>query len=355
MLTRGFIKLLKRYKEGTLPGRMKDTIDVWYNSIHKDPVEKNGKEEIGKRIWLGIIEGREYSAGYDLPPRPARWWKKGIWKVAAVLILAGTAFYFSGTGSSERSFTEEVHYNTGTNWLEDVNNGSMAKDIFLPDGSKVTLEPGARLRHPQSFDNDSRVVYLEGNGFFDVTKDPARPFMAYSGAVLTRVLGTSFSIRSIAETGGTEVAVITGKVIVEKSGAKKQGAGDSERENRIVLTPNKKVTFFSNSDHYVTGLVENPVMVPGSEKHIKPGDFNFDETPLSEVLGKLEKAYGVEITLSEDKMLDCPVTADVSSENLYGKMEIIGAVLNAKYEITGSSILLSGGGCGGPSRPDSKP
>lgn len=96
-------------------------------------------------------------------------------------------------------------------------------------------------------------------------------------------------------------------------------------------------------------------MVPGSEKHIKPGDFNFDETPLSEVLGKLEKAYGVEITLSEDKMLDCPVTADVSSENLYGKMEIIGAVLNAKYEITGSSILLSGGGCGGPSRPDSKP
>lgn len=333
---------------------MKDTVDVWYHSIHKDPVEKNRTEEIRERIWSGIIEGRDHPDGYHLPPRPARWWKKGVWKVAVVLILAGAAFYFSGTGSPERSFPEEVPFNARNNWLEDVNNGGMTKDIFLPDGSKVKLEPGARLRHPQSFDNESRVVYLEGNGFFDVTRDPEKPFIVYSGAVLTRVLGTSFSIRSIAETGGTEVAVVTGKVIVEKAGVKKRGANEAERDSRIVLTPNKKVTFFNNSDHYVTGLVENPIMVPGSEKHIKAGSFNFDETPLSEIIDKLEFAYGVEITLSDDKMLECPVTADVSSENLYGKMEVISAVLNAKYEITASSILLSGGGCS-PSKPVTNP
>lgn len=333
---------------------MKDTMDVWYHSIQKDPVEKNEKEEIGERIWSGIIEKREDAPGQALRPRRPHWWKKGIWKVAAVLIVAGTALYFAGIGSSERGSGAEAPFTAGSGWMENVNHSNVAKEILLPDGSRITLEPGSKLRYPGSFDSEARFVYLEGNGFFDVTKDPARPFIVYSGSVMTRVLGTSFSIRLIAETGGTEVAVVTGKVIVEKSGAKRQGWNDSEGENRIVLTPNKKVTFFNNSDHYVTGLIENPVMVPGSEKYIKPGDFNFDETPLSEVLGKLEKAYGVEITLSDDQMLDCPVTADVSSENLYGKMEIISAVLNAKYEITGSSILLSGGGCS-PSKPDPKP
>ncbi len=353
MLTRGFIKLLKRYREGTLSGRMKDTMDVWYHSIHKDPVERNEKEEIGKRIWSGIIEGREDVAGQGLTPVPVDWWKKALWKVAAVVILAGAALYFSGLGSSSRTPEAEIA-GTGVNWIEDINHASMPKSVFLPDGSRVVLEPGSKLRYPEFFDDDSRVVYLEGNGFFDVTRDPERPFMAYSGAVLTRVLGTSFSIRSIAETGGTEVAVVTGKVIVEKSGGKRPGGNDSEKENRIILTPNKKVTFFSNSDHYVTGLVENPVMVPGQEEYLKPGVFDFDETPLSEVLDKLEKAYGVEITLSNDAMLECPVTADLSSDNLFEKIEIIGAVLNATYEITGNAILLSGGGCG-PSKTVYKP
>ncbi len=346
MLTRGFIKLLKRYKEGTLSSRMKDTMDVWYHSIHKDPVEKNEKEEIGKRIWSGIMEGREDDAGRDMTSGQTAWWEKGVWKVAAILIAAVAALYFSGIGSPERGPAKEASFTAGINWIEDVNNDSMAKDIFLPDGSKVILEPGSKLRRPEFFDNDSRVVYLEGSGFFDVAKDSERPFIAYSGVVLTRVLGTSFTIRSIAETGGTEVAVVTGKVIVEKSGGKRQGGKEPERENRIVLTPNKKVTFFNNSDHYVTGLVENPVMVPGQEEYLKPGVFDFDETPLSEVLDKLEKAYGVAITLSNDAMLECPVTADLSSDNLFDKIEIIGAVLNAKYEITGNAILLSGGGCG---------
>ncbi len=330
---------------------MKETMDVWYHSLHKDPVEKNEKDEIRERIWSGIIEGREETVQPRLPARPVRGW---IWKAAAILVLSGAALYFSGIWSSLPKSVAEAPFAIDTDWTEETNSNNISRDVFLPDGSKVTLEPGSKLRHPKHFDSNSRTVYLEGSGFFDVTKDSERPFLVYSGAVLTRVLGTSFSIKSIAETGGTEVAVVTGKVMVEKSKLKRHSDSDAQNETRIVLTPNKKVTFFDNSDHYVTGLVENPVMVPGQEAYLKPGVFDFDETPLSEVLSKLEKAYGVEITLSDDKMLECPVTADVSSENLYGKMEIIGAVLNAKYEITGSSILLSGGGCG-PSNPNQKP
>ncbi len=346
MLTRGFIKLLKRYREGTLPHSVKEAMDIWYHSLHKDPVEKNDKETIRERIWSGIAEGKERAESPFSSGRKKHWWKKGVWKVAAaILIVSGTAFYLSGNWLPEQKVLTDAVPDISTGWMETTNNGSYKKDIFLPDGSKVVLESGSTLRYPQHFDMDSRVVYLDGSGFFDVTKDSERPFLVYSGTVLTRVLGTSFSIKAIAETGGTEVAVVTGKVMVAKARPETQTGILTESENRIVLTPNKKVTFFNDSDHYVTGLVENPLIVANREEYLKPGAFNFDEAPLTEVLEKLEKAYGVEITLSNDSMLECPVTADLTSDSLYGKIEIIGAVLNAAYEITGSSILLSGGGC----------
>lgn len=348
-MTKGFIKLLKRYKEGTLPDHVKEAMDIWYHSVHKDPVEKNEKGEIRERIWTAIEQEKDRAGEADpgfMDFRRRRW--RGMWKVAAVVLaVSGAAVYFSGLPEQGQALVPAGNSVPGLDdsWVEVVNGGNRVRPVVLSDGSKVTLEPGSRLRHPGAFGAGNRIVYLEGSGFFDVTRDAERPFLVYSGTVLTRVLGTSFTIKSIARTGGTEVAVVTGKVVVEKARYGDQEAGPAESESRIVLTPNKKVTFFKDSDHYVTGLVENPVLVSDQEMFVGPGAFHFDETPLSEVLDKLESAYGVEITISDDAMLECPVTADVSSESLYGKMEIIGAVLNAKYEITGSSILLSGGGC----------
>lgn len=348
MPIKGFIKLLKRYSEGSLTGRTREAVDIWFHSIQKDPVEKNSREEIRERIWTGILQGRE-DAGETIVSTEKSFLKRNFrWSMAAaavVLALAGVGYFLTASDADKDDYLPEAIATHTSDWSERINTGLTSIDIKLEDGSKVVLEPGARIRYPASFSTENRTVYLSGNGFFDVVRDTERPFLVYAGAVVTRVLGTSFSIRSIAETGGTEVAVITGKVMVERNKLKEGNPHPSDRENRVILTPNKKVTFFENSELYVTGLVENPVIVSNREEFLKPGAFDFDETPLSEVLAKLEKAYGVEITLSNDEMLDCPVTADLTSDNLFGKIEIIGAVLNAEYEITGSSILLSGGGC----------
>ncbi len=346
MSTRGFIKLLKRYRDGALPGRVREVMDVWYHTLHKEPAEQNSREEIRERIWSGISDKKQEATGHTLPGQPFRLQGHIFRRAAVALLVMGIIFYGVYNTRDTPALPPEIAALGKTGWVEVHNTESRERILVLHDGSTVTLGPGSTLWHPHRFERESRMVYLKGDGFFDVTKDQKRPFMVYSGAVLTRVLGTSFSIRSIAESGGTEVAVVTGKVMVEKSGLSGNKSREKEGgESRIVLTPNKKVIFFNNSNHYITGLVENPVIVANQEEFMKPGAFDFDETPLSEVLEKLEKAYGVEITLSNDSMLECPVTADLSSDNLRGKIEIIGAVLNARYEITGSTILLSGGGC----------
>jgi transmembrane sensor len=345
MISRGFVKLLKRYQNGTLPSSVKEILDIWYSAVGDEAVEVNNKTEIKDRIWHKISDKLE--GGKEEPVTIKRPGGRLFYlvKVAAMLlVILGIALYAgSDRWASEKATTEKAKV-SGGNWVEEVNKTDLPVHLLLPDGSKVTLESGSKLRFPKDFAPEVRKVYLEGSGFFDVTKNPSRPFLVYAGSVLTRVLGTSFRIKSIPYTGGTEVSVVTGKVTVEKVGTgeiSKQG----QRENKVVLTPNKKVTFFNDSEHYITGLVENPVLVSHPEVYARPEAFNFDDARLADVVEILEKAYGVDITLSNDAMLDCPITADLSADNLYEKMEIIGAVLNARYEITGSSILLTGGGC----------
>lgn len=344
MLRKGFIKLLKRYRDGSLPGPAKEAMDVWFQSIRKTPAEKNEREEIKERIWSGIREGKDEVKLNPEQNGGGGWFKRLGWQAAVVVVLAGTMYYFAGNKADNflRADTEET---VAAGWVEEFNTETVEKKVQLPDGSTVVLRPNARLRYAGSFEGDSRTVYLEGSGFFDVAKDPDRPFLVYAGAVVTRVVGTSFTITSIVETGGTEVAVMSGTVVVQKNQKGEQKRGVSESESRVVLTPNKKVTFFQDTDLYMTGLVINPVLLSNHEEYVKPGAFDFDETPLRSVIEKLEKAYGVEITPANELLLNCPITADLSSDSLYEKIEIVGAILNATVEITGSTILLSGGGC----------
>jgi len=345
MFSRGFIKLLKRYKNGTLPDEVNDTMDIWFNSIRKEPVVVDSEDEIQERIWNKLQHRISADQEDEIVTKPLTGNFSRVVRIAVVLlVLLGSVFYSFEIGWLRKEANTELA--RGGDWVEKMNSGTSNLNIYLSDGSVIELEPGSKLAYPRNFHPGKREVQLTGNGFFDIKKDAGRPFLVYAESVLIRVLGTSFKVKTIPDAGRTEVEVLTGKVVVEKAKNPKNNTEVKDGGNRIVLTPNKKVAFFNNSEHYVTGLVDNPILLPDHEEYLKPEAFKFDETPLIDVLEKLEKAYGVEITLGNDNMLECPVTADLSTDNLFQKIEIIGAILSADYEITGSAILLTGGGCG---------
>ncbi len=336
---------MKKYSEGSLTEDKKDVMDAWYDALRYDSPKAEDRDRVKDRIWDGVLSN---TTGLDEPedkkPDVKIWWKSGIFKVAASLVLLMSGVLLYRTPHRENVAESEPGVSQGVSWHFVDNNDAKSKDVFLSDGSRVILEPGSTLRYPDRFSNDSRRVYTEGDVLFEVAKDSSRPFFAFAGEVVVQVLGTSFTVRHIKGKAATEVAVITGKVVVEKAQAGERRSNDPV-ENKVVLTPNEKVTFFRNSDHYITGLVENPVMIEKTEEFVRPEAFDFDETPLAQILAKLEKAYGVSIAVSDDSILGCQITADLSSDNLYGKMELICAIMKAKYEITGNTLLLSGGIC----------
>ena len=219
----------------------------------------------------------------------------------------------------------------------------------LADGSKVQLKGKSKLYIADDFNQTNRTVYLTGEAFFDVSKNTEKPFLIYTGAIVTKVLGTSFTIKSPIEGEYTEgvkvveVEVETGKVSVFKK--EKNTKHGATSENGVVLTPNQKVTYLIDREDFVSGLVDKPIVVKELEKTIKEADFKFDETPLSEVIKKLERAYGIQIVLANDKMNVCPVTANLTQQPLFGKLDLVCAILKSNYEVQGTRILVTGRGC----------
>jgi transmembrane sensor len=173
-----------------------------------------------------------------------------------------------------------------------------------------------------------------------VAKIPSRPFYVHTGRVVTKVLGTSFFVRSQSLDKQVRVEVVTGRVAVYEQTAHKKTT-----TNGVVLKPNQTATYFVGAQHFVTGLVEKPQVVTNPQKDQKPLSFQFDDAPLSEVLEKLEQAYGINIEVESESQNDCPLTADLTDQPLYTQLDIICAALKAKYEVQGTTILLTGKGC----------
>ena len=90
----------------------------------------------------------------------------------------------------------------------------MEYTVTLSDGTRVSLNAESRLRFPVAFKGGERRVELEGEGYFEVARDTARPFVVVTGEVVTRVLGTEFNARAYAGEGETRVVLARGRVRV---------------------------------------------------------------------------------------------------------------------------------------------
>jgi len=329
--------------EGSSGQEEKQAMDVWYASIEQPDVrelESEERNQLEEKLWARIQKGKnDKTQPVVVSRRPVFMPYLKLASAASVLLVVGFLYFFSDLNRSANPLFKNLSRQEFSSLLKIENTALSNKVIRLIDGSHVTLEKGAALYYPKFFTASSRKVYLEGNAFFNVASNPKKPFLVYSGDIVTKVLGTSFTVRKNSASGNIEVAVLTGKVIVEKASRSKE-AFDPATVG-VYLTPNKKVTFLPESEKYITGIVDKPVFIEAPE----PGAFIFEEAALSEVIEKLEKAYGVEIRLENENIANCPVTADLSNESLFVKLEIINALLHTRSMVKDATILMTGGGC----------
>lgn len=227
--------------------------------------------------------------------------------------------------------------------VEVINNTNSEYTASLPDGSTVMLKKGSKVSFSERFVGDKREVYLTGEGFFNVVRNPTQPFYVYANGLVTRVLGTSFNVRAYAKDKEVVVAVKTGKVMVFPiSELKKSEKNSSYQVHSLYLTPNQQATFEREAEKFNKALVEKPTIIT---KPIETPNFTFENTPIAEVFQRLKTAYGVDIIYDAEVMKNCSVTAPLGDESLFTKLTIICKTIGARYEIVETEIVVSSRGC----------
>lgn len=274
--------------------------------------------------------------------------KMWYWPVAASVtaLLLSIGWYWSRQRSEPvTAYVAQVKEAAEKYDLVEVENVSKeTRLINLPDGSSVILKKGSKLAYPNYFKKEIREIYLTGEAFFEIAKDPQRPFYVYANEIVTKVLGTSFNVKAYPGDKEIMVSVKTGKVSVYKSGtleATKQ-ASSLELEG-MVLAPNEKAVFEKTKASLTKK--DGEVIRENIESVIQKMSFEYDETPVEDIFKQLELAYKINIVYDQSVIGKCPVTASLTDEPLYEKLSLICRAVRASYEIVNGEIIISGKGC----------
>ncbi|GAB4040006.1 FecR family protein [Spirosoma jeollabukense] len=272
-------------------------------------------------------------------------WMQMAATVVLVLGLGVTAYWYR-----HRNLTQPEGYQQfvqaapkGSSLNETRNDTDKPLTILLSDGSSVVLQAGSRLSYPDTFQR--REVYLVGKAFFEIVKDPGRPFLVYTRGITTKVLGTSFMVDAPESDQPIKVAVKTGKVAVyalTELPSIREKAIDPSLDG-LVLTPNQSAEYVAESHRLVRTPDTVSAFTQPDIQVVAKQSFDFDETPISDVFNTLELAYGVHISYDKSLLGKCPLSASLVGQPLDEKLSVICKALEAQYTIQGSQVVITGG------------
>lgn len=182
--------------------------------------------------------------------------------------------------------------------------------LVLSDGTKVWLNADSRIKYPVAFGEDKRQVELQGEGYFEVTKEEGRPFIVSTDRMDVRVLGTTFDVNTYEDQGKVFVVLKEGLVEVLAEG----------NESRII-TPGQMALL----DVFDLGA---GIQVEKCDADVytawKQGSYSFRNMPLREMLKQVSRYYDVTIVYEdgfEEEYYTGDISRDISLESLLSVIE----------------------------------
>lgn len=328
------IGLLNRYIENTatseevqlLIGWIKDSDDTtffdivsqsrWNRMAEEHPETGASQEALLHTEALRLLEKFE-SGRLHVRKNKVRLLKRWFGGVAAaLLVLLGMACwkYFDGNKAPVLAVSEQEYI---------AGNGEI-KRVCLADSTVITLNSGSRLYVAAGFNGHTREVRIDGEAFFQVARNPAKPFVVSAGEVEVKVLGTSFDVNSYSDDPDIAVTVSTGKVQV----------GIDECGMQMHLLPNEHISINKQ-----TGNVY--------KKHVKENNYvkwidgylYFDKLPLQQVVKMINRKYNTQVVL---RCTDCPTLISGMHDNksIEAVVESVCFIAGLKYTTEGGRIII---------------
>lgn len=199
------------------------------------------------------------------------------------------------------------------------------QEILLADGSKVWLNSLSTFKYPRKFNNKTRKVFLKGEAFFEVAKNPEKPFIVESENSLTRVTGTAFNVKTTQKE--VVITVEEGSVLVSSKEENSQSVDLIAKQKAVVNVKEKSVSKQVNTDLNYTAW--------------KTGKLKFKNTPLTDAVKTLENHYKKDIDIVKENGIDTlSLTSDFDNNSFEEVIHIIELGLKIKAVKKGEKIVL---------------
>ena len=189
-------------------------------------------------------------------------------------------------------------------WLEMYAKRGETESLILPDGTALTINSGTKVIYPSRFDSDTRTIYVDGEVFADVTKDPKKPFIVSANEVSVKVHGTEFHLKAFADQANVELALISGSITMK--------AGKSDCSFIQTLKPGEFIRY--NKEN---GKSESHTINPNSY-FSKPGKYlRFINQNLEDIAADLERHFNVNIIIEGQNLAQTQYYASfINNESL---------------------------------------
>jgi len=332
-----YITLIHKNLTGAISPKERQTLDNWSS---ESPANQQTAKEI-KAVWeasnayftqsepdvsagLARLKANiKQEAKVEAKPIPnSKPVIRYLFRVAAVAALVAGLF-FAWNNTSDVVPAQDI---VQTNVNEQT-------DVMLEDGTLVFLNEGSRLNKLSDFKANSRQLSLKGEAFFEVAKDPTRPFTVKTEGFEIEVLGTAFNVFAPAKGNTHEVVVDHGKVQITLL--------DTGRT--ILLEKGDRMTYDVRNK---TGTLSRDIHQ--NAQSWRSGKLVFHHTPLKDVFFTIEKHFDINIECKDKKMLTCPFTATAFEDaKIEVVMETIEVALGLKLKHSKGSknYKFSGGSC----------
>lgn len=262
--------ILTRYFQGECSEWEKEAIRVWLESD-----ESHKKQFIRERIRFDasvIVDEDKISSSSTSKVKIILW---NTLKVAsAILILIGSSYFFNLSLSDKpNNLLQSIYVPPGSR-----------TSVTLPDGSLVWLNSNTSFKYPTTFASENRVVELDGEAYFEVTKNEGKSFIVKTNKYNVEVLGTTFNVEAYTNEVSFKTGLFTGKVKLYKE----------QQENKsLYLKPGEAAE-----------LIGDALQVSSANQNSfrwKDGLIILEDKSFTEIMRLFEKYYDVQIIIKNDK------------------------------------------------------
>ena len=190
----------------------------------------------------------------------------------------------------DKGITEGEKLISAIEWVEESVPQGQNRVVELSDGTILHLNAGSRLTYPKKFFGDARNIFMSGEAFLQVAKDPEHPFVVKSGEVKVTVLGTSFNFKDFPDSRNVEILLMEGSVKVD--------IDTPEGPHELRLSPGDKMRY-----NRVEGKVDITNFKPDKYKTFyEDNSLHFFDVEMSDIARELSRRFDQEIVVMDDKL-----------------------------------------------------